>query len=49
MPNFEQVRDVAQREWSAERRAAALSQHYQSLFAGYSVEVEDGSRAGAPQ
>jgi hypothetical protein len=40
LPPFDQVRPTVEREWFAERRAAALTAQYQALLAGYQVIVE---------
>ena len=40
LPPFEQVRSAVEREWFAERRAAAQAAQYQALLAGYRVIVE---------
>jgi hypothetical protein len=40
LPPFEQVRPAVEREWFAERRAAAQVTQYQTLLAGYRVTVQ---------
>ena len=40
LPPFEQVRSAVEREWFAERRAAAQAAQYQALLAGYRVTVQ---------
>jgi parvulin-like peptidyl-prolyl isomerase len=40
LPPFEQVRSAVEREWFAERRAAAQTAQYQALLAGYRVIVQ---------
>ena len=40
LPPFEQVRSAVEREWFAERRAAAQAAQYQALLAGYRVIVQ---------
>jgi len=40
LPPFEQVRPAVEREWFAERRAAAQVAQYQALLAGYRVIVQ---------
>jgi PPIC-type PPIASE domain len=40
LPPFEQVRSAVEREWFAERRAAAQVAQYQALLAGYRVIVQ---------
>lgn len=40
LPPFEQVRPAVEREWFAERRAAALAAQYRALLADYQVIVE---------
>jgi hypothetical protein len=40
LPPFEQVRSAVEREWIAERRAAAQAAQYQALLAGYRVIVQ---------
>jgi hypothetical protein len=40
LPAFEQVRSAVEREWFAERRAAAQAAQYQTLLAGYRVTVQ---------
>ncbi|MBV8937866.1 MAG: peptidyl-prolyl cis-trans isomerase [Alphaproteobacteria bacterium] len=40
LPPFEQVKAAVEREWFAERRAAALAAQYRALLADYQVTVE---------
>ena len=40
LPPFEEVRPAVEREWFAERRAAAQAVQYQALLAGYRVIVQ---------
>ena len=46
LPPFGQVRAAVEREWFAERRAAAQAAQYQALLAGYQVVVQ--GRAATP-
>jgi parvulin-like peptidyl-prolyl isomerase len=47
LPPFEQVRSAVEREWFADRRAAAQAAQYQALLAGYRVVVQR-SQATSP-
>jgi hypothetical protein len=47
LPAFEQVRSAVEREWFAERRAAAQAAEYQTLLAGYRVTLQR-PQAAAP-
>ena len=40
LPPFDEVRSAVEREWFAERRAAAQAAQYQALLAGYRVIVQ---------
>jgi hypothetical protein len=48
LPPFEQVRLAVEREWFAERRAAAQTTQYQALLAGYRVIIVQTPPASPP-